>query len=491
MATVLAITGCSSSSDNSDDGSGQGPSGTVRVGIEEIPSQWVPGTDNGYAWVRVPYETLVGRAPDDPTQISPQLATKWEQTPESITFTLRDDVTFHDGTPFNAEAAKFNLEYVIEQAGPFSAGLSSISSIETPDELTLVLNLARPTQSLLSALTGRGGVMASPAAIEDGTIDDHPVGTGPWAYDQSLSVPGSEVGFSLYDGYWDIDNVGVRQIVLVAIDDSDARINALLTGEVDLGDVLVAQADQARDGGLEVDVFPGVHYGLLLLDRGPGGALEDLAVRRATCQSIDSEGLAAVGGGEYLTATNQRFQEGEYGHNGDIPPLKFDATAAEPQLDGVPPLTMLAFEQTQLFAEAISGMLGEVGVTLDVQTVTAGEYFTGWYAGTNSMGLGDNTDLTPEEWYTRWFAADAPGNPAGVESPELAAAAEKALAETGVAAAEPLWSDVMGIIAQESLVCNETIVNQAMGYKPGQVEGVQTVTWEASSVVFKSLRKGN
>ncbi|WP_158283001.1 ABC transporter substrate-binding protein [Nocardioides silvaticus] len=489
VAISLVLAGCSADGDGSGGSSGGGD--TIRVGIEEIPSQWLPGTDNGYAWVRVPYETLVARTADDPNEFVPQLAADWEIAADSLTFNLRDGVTFHDGTPFDAEAAKFNLEYVIEEQGPFSSGFDAVEEISAPDKHTLVLELSRPSQAVMSALTGRGGVMVSPTAIEDGIIKDHPVGTGPWAYDEDLSIAGSEIGFSRYDDHWDVDADVVDQVVLVAIDDSDARINALTTGEIDLGDVSVPQADQARSAGLTVDVYPGIHYGLLFLDRGPGGAVADVDARRAICQGLDVEGLAAAAGGEFLTATNQRFLEGEYGHNPDLPPIAFDPEQAEGTLDGrVPGLTMLAFEQSQQFAEALSGMLGEVGVDLEVQTVTAAEYFASWYDGAYSLGLGDNTELTPEEWYLRWFAANAPGNPAGVESETLDAAADAALAEPDPELAEPLWAEVMRIILEEEvLTCSEVLVNQAIGYDSDKIGGVRTVTWEPSSVEFTALER--
>lgn len=488
LVTLVALvaTACSSDDpDSPDGGGGSGANGTLRFGVEEYPSSWEPGADNGFAWIRVPYETLVARSADN--EIEPQLATEWEQTEAALTLTLRDDVVFHDGTPFDAEAAKVNLEHVRDQGGPFSAGLQVISSIDTPDETTLVLNLSTPSQSLLTTLTGRAGVMASPQAMEDGTIEDHPVGTGPWAYDADLSVPGTEIGFSLRDDYWDAANVGVEQIVLVAIDDTDARLNALSTGEVDLGDVNLAQAEQARAAGLELATFPGLHYSLMFFDRGPGGVVEDPAVRHAICDSIDTVGMAEVGGEEYLTATNQRFQKDEYGHSDEIPELNYDPEGAAPVLAGIDPLSMMAFEQNQPAAEGVAGLLEAVEVELDVQVVSAAEYFTGWYDGSHSIGLGDNSELTPEEWYRTWFAADAPNNPSGVESPELEAAAAAAQAEIDPAAAEPLWAEVMRVIDDEALQCNDTLVNQAVAWLPGRVDGVTTVDFEASSVVFKNL----
>ena len=489
----LGLAACSSSDDDSDppESSSGSASGTLRVGIEDYPTSWEPGVDNGYAWIRVPYETLVSRSPDGGGVLDPQLATEWEQADDTITFKLREGVTFQDGTTFDAEAAKFNLEYARDQGGPFSAGLQVIASIDTPDANTLVLNLSAPSQGLLTTLSGRAGVMASPQAMEDGTIKDHPVGTGPWAYNPDLSTPGTEVGFTLREDYWDLENVGVENLVLVSIDDPDARLNALMTGEIDLGDVNLAQADQAREGGLELATFPGVHYSVIFFDRGPGGAVEDPEVRHAICDSIDTEGLAALGGSDFLTAANQRFQEGDYGHSAEIPPLNYDPDGAAPVLQGTAPLSMMAFAENQPFAEAIAGGLDEVGVELNVDVVPAAKYFTGWYDGSYSIGFGDNSELTPEEWYKTWFAADAPNNPAGAESPELAAAAAAAMAESDPAAAEPLWVDVVTQIAEESLLCNNTLVNQGIGWLPGKVDGVTTVDWEASSVVFKNLTVGS
>ena len=130
------------------------------------------------------YNTLLALNPD--LSAAPELAERWETSADGrrLTLHLRRGVKFHDGTEFDAAAAKLNLERRLDPAvnSPQRGLLAGIvASLETPDNATLVINMKQPSPSLLGMLAQREGFIASPAAIQRFGKDfaTNPVGTGP------------------------------------------------------------------------------------------------------------------------------------------------------------------------------------------------------------------------------------------------------------------------------------------------------------------------
>ena len=115
---VLGLTACSAGSEDGADDAGQGQDASVSIGLAAVPANLDYTTTGGAAIFEAllynVYEGLVRL--DDEGEVEPLLAESWEISEDGTeyTFTLRDDVTFHDGTPFDAEIAKFSLERLDE-----------------------------------------------------------------------------------------------------------------------------------------------------------------------------------------------------------------------------------------------------------------------------------------------------------------------------------------------------------------------------------------
>ncbi len=140
---------------------------------------------------------------DENGNLLPCLATSWQYSPDykTLTLTLRQGVKFHDGTPFNAEAGKFDLE-MRRDVGKIS-DVASIASIDTVDNFTIRLNLSKPDPILLRTLGTGGTHITSPTAFKTMGKDwclTHSVGTGPFkfvSYQRSVSIK-----FERFDDYW-------------------------------------------------------------------------------------------------------------------------------------------------------------------------------------------------------------------------------------------------------------------------------------------------
>ena len=138
------------------------------------------------------YEGLIAYK-EDTLEFVPQLAESYEVSADQTvyTFKIRQNVKFTDGEPLNAAAVKFNIERQISVKQGIAFALSSVSSIETPDDFTVVLKLSAPFDAFLSAFAALYTVkMISPKAIRENEKDgdqaqawlrDNMVGTGPYA----------------------------------------------------------------------------------------------------------------------------------------------------------------------------------------------------------------------------------------------------------------------------------------------------------------------
>jgi peptide/nickel transport system substrate-binding protein len=188
------------------------------------------------------YEGLV-RYADGSLAVEPALATDWTISDDGLTYTfnLREDVEFHDGTPFNAEAVKFNFDRMLNEdhpyydTGPFplSFQLNAIQRTEVVDEFTVRLHLDQPYAPLLSNLAYPIGLLVSPEAVREheGELGRNPVGTGPyqfvgWESNRHVTVEANP-------NYWGPEP-GVDQIIFRPITDGNTRVNEMLAGNLDL-----------------------------------------------------------------------------------------------------------------------------------------------------------------------------------------------------------------------------------------------------------------
>jgi peptide/nickel transport system substrate-binding protein len=196
-------------------------------------------------------EELVGL--DDDGQPIPELATKWTTSDDgkTLTFTLRDDVTFTDGTPFDAAAVVANIEHVQDPATASSTGylaLQSIAKATATDDDTLTLSLSRPDSALLESFSQPWVGIESPKALEraQATNCESPVGTGPFAV--TGWKHGDRVTLERNADYTPLGGSTTKPrldgITWRFLPDSTSRYAALQSGQVDVIDN--AQPDQLK-----------------------------------------------------------------------------------------------------------------------------------------------------------------------------------------------------------------------------------------------------
>ncbi len=184
----------------------------------------------------------------------PWLAESWDISPDGLqyTFKLRQNVKFHDGTPFDAEAVKVNYERATLASSPYYdrtvAGLSAkvynyVAKGEVVDKYTWRLTLKSPVGEFIRLMADRVLLLVSPAALAKygpAGIVDNPVGTGPFTFVRR--VPGQRIELARNQNYWN-GAPYLDKVIMTFITDSQARLAALKSGDIDF--VLAMDPDQA------------------------------------------------------------------------------------------------------------------------------------------------------------------------------------------------------------------------------------------------------
>ncbi|QIX26505.1 hypothetical protein ncot_07720 [Nocardioides sp. JQ2195] len=229
----------------------------------------------------------------------PMLATEWEFSPDgkSLTLTLREGVTFSDGTPFDADAVKANLDNYIGATGTaLGANVAGIAKVEVVDPSTVKLDLKSASTTVLSALSSElGGVMISPKALGGKDLSTHPVGTGAYVIDEFQ--PGQKVTYKRRTdegGIWDPKTGQSATVSISTLGDTEATTNALKGGQADLI-VWSSGVDRFQtdidSGKLKHTVMDGVLNMVGLNFNHTRKPYNDQLVRQAVNYAIDREAL--------------------------------------------------------------------------------------------------------------------------------------------------------------------------------------------------------
>src|SRR5207244_233076 len=184
-----------------------GRAGRLRGALDADPPNMDPHRSTA-AVDRQVYQNLFDKLvdTDENLQIVPMLATAWTISADgkTVTLTLRQGVKFHDGTPFNAEAVKYNFDRMQDPNFPSArrSEVLPVQKVAVVDPYTVALSLEKPYSPLLYVLTDRAGMMVSPAeARKAGTnFALHPVGTGPFSFMEK--IPQDHITLVRNPDYW-------------------------------------------------------------------------------------------------------------------------------------------------------------------------------------------------------------------------------------------------------------------------------------------------
>jgi peptide/nickel transport system substrate-binding protein len=296
------------------------PPGTLYVALEAEPPELDPNLSSAYVDRQVMaslYDKLVDI--DEEGEIVPMLAKSYEVSDDDLvyTFHLREGIKFHDGTPFNAEAVKYNLDRYQEEDSVRSTEVELIESVEVVDPMTVRVTLSEPFAPFLAVLTDRAGIMASPKAIEEnnGRISKDPVGTGPFKFVER--VRGDHITVEKNPDYWREGLPKIDKIEYRGIEDENVQYQNLQSGELDLIDSIpfVEFKGLQESGDYKVSIESGLGYqGFFLNVTQP--PFDNKQLRQAVYRLVDREAIVKAVlrdvGGE---AGNSPFSEQSWAYS--------------------------------------------------------------------------------------------------------------------------------------------------------------------------------
>ncbi|WP_166459639.1 ABC transporter substrate-binding protein [Amycolatopsis pithecellobii] len=326
-ALAVAMSACAS-----ERGSGGGANDTFVFGAAGAPKNFDPiFNDDGESFrpARQMFDTLVTYKPGT-TQLEGALATAWSPSTDgkTWTFTLRQGVKFHDGTPFNAAAVCFNFDrwYNMKGAAAQSqmiyygdvfegfaknegdaTGTPVYKSCEAKDDYTAVLNLNKAKGAFPDAFGLTSLSISSPDALKKYNADNvtqsgdsftypeyanqHPTGTGPYKFD-SYDKTNKTVTLVRNDDYWG-EKAKTAKLIFKIIEDENARKQELAAGTID-GYDFPSPADYAslKDAGNQVLIRPAFNILYLGINQKNNPKLADVRVRKAIEYAINKDQLA-------------------------------------------------------------------------------------------------------------------------------------------------------------------------------------------------------
>jgi peptide/nickel transport system substrate-binding protein len=412
-------------------------------------------------------------------QIEPALAESWEIAQDGLTYTfrLRQGVKFHDGTPFDAEAVKFNFDRMLDDkhpqhdTGPFPLAFffSAVERTEAVDPHTVRFHLKEPYAPLLSNLAYPTGLLVSPAAVKKHgkEFGRQPVGTGPYRFAQWES--NAKVVVERNPEYWD-GAPALQAVIFRPITDANTRVTEMLAGGLDLMVEVPPDAVDLlrRAGEFTVQEQAGPHLWFLILNTREG-PFKDKRVRQAINYAIDKQALVdQVLQGTATVADTIVPAAFEWAHNDKIQPYPHDPARARELLREA---GAEKAEVTFLVAEGGSGMLSpvpmataiqadlaKVGMKANIQT-----YEWNTYLGLVNQGLAGKAGMAEMAWMTndpdtlpyltlRTEALPEKGgfNSGYNSSPEVDALLQEARQSTDQNARARLYRQVQEIVHEEA-----------------------------------------
>ncbi|XWN31243.1 MAG: ABC transporter substrate-binding protein [Devosia sp.] len=378
---------------------------TIGIG-EELPGfdGYTSTSRDGVVMTRHLFDMLVFRNPDT-FEYEPLLATSWEQVDDTtIEFKLREGVTFHDGSAFDAEDVAFTLNhYADPEAGARSqAAVSWIDRVEVVDPLTVRIISKGPFPAALEYVSGSLPIYPSDYVESVGwqEFSQAPIGTGPYMFS-----PGDANAFTLtaFDNYFEGGGKGTPSIETInvrIIPDTATRIAEIIGGGVDwIWNVPADQVTQLNTlPTVTAELGSTMRIALIALDAAgradENSPLKDVRVRRAINHAIDRDTIveALVGGdGEVVNVPCYPMQFGCDTNAATV--YEYDPDKARALLeeaghaDGFT-LRMSSFRD-RARAEAVQSYLDAVGITANIQMEQARASFSGWREGQLDAWYGD------------------------------------------------------------------------------------------------------
>ena len=389
------------------------------------------------------YDRLVQLSPDG--KIVPQLSTGWELSDDqmTLTFSIRDDVVFQDGTPVDAQAIadSVNRQRTLE-GSLYIASLSTVSSVDAPDATTVAVTLTEPDPTILYDLATMAGAVVNPSAIaDDSNLELEPAGSGPY---RLVSAGQDRIVFERNEDYFDPDVAKLARIEVLPIIDTTARLNAVRSGQADIGQFAGEQYAEVQSlvdsGEFALATYQTTNDAPIYLNSAVP-PLDDPQVRLALNLAVDRESINQNIFQGQCPAAGQVLPEGFVGYDPDIADYEFDPDRARELLAeaGVESITIdaltTASEPYNTIGQIVADMWSEIGLTVNYETLEPAAIRGTFREGVAAAASQAMSVASPDPSAVMEALILGPDNPGGAVPDETFAA------DAATAKALPLGSD--------------------------------------------------
>jgi peptide/nickel transport system substrate-binding protein len=414
---------------------------TLRIGLAEDPDILDPTMGRTYVG-RIVFAAFCDKLfdIDEKLNIVPQLALSYSTSDDGkeMAIKLRPGVKFHDGEPFDAEAAKFSLERHLTFPGSFrKPELATVDHVDVVDPLTIKLVLKTPFSPLIAQLTDRAGMMVSPKAAKEAgdRFGLKPVCAGPYKFVERVQQ--DRIVGERFADYWNKDNVFIDRVVFLPIVDATVRLANLKSGGLDLIErVLATDIKEVRaDTRLKLSTALELGYFGITInianDKSKGPLSQSEKVRQALSLSIDREALTqVVFNGEFIPGNQWVSPEHPY-YQKNFPIPKRDIAKAKALLKesgATLPVTVdfmvTKGAENEAVAQVIQSMAAEAGIDMKIRLIEFATSFKQTQAGEfQAFSIGWSGRIDPDGNSYVFMRTKAPQNDGGYSNAE----ADKAL----------------------------------------------------------------
>lgn len=391
-------------------------SGDITVALEAEATSldpWNSTDSNTLHILSTMFEGLLTLDADG--EVIPVLATDYKLSDDakSLTFHLRKDVRFHDGTPFDAQVVKNNLDYVRnkEHGMARASFFGFIKEITVVDPYTVTVTANEPDSAMVAYMAHPSASFKSPKELQkkiddpNYNLDRNPVGTGPYQFHEWKN--GQYVKVTAFSDYWDKEKMAkLASIQFKPVTEASTRVNMLKAGEVDI--VTSLPTLDARNMGSDpsLDVYSGPSLNMLYVGMNTKlDKYKDKRVRQAMNYAMNKEQLISQVADGFGTAADSPLSPLVKGY-AKQQSYDYDVDKAKTLLKeaGYPngfTATLWTRNSTEFvaIAENIKIQLQNVGIKVEVQAYESGTLF-------EKLDAGEGTDLYIGRWGTGTAEAD-------------------------------------------------------------------------------------
>ena len=471
---ALALTSCSSAGSSSSSGATQpADDQNLTFGVSGEFPVLKTGTNQGnLGWTQA---ALIHRgllSYDETGEVVPALAKSFDIVDlATYSFTLHEGLTFHDGSPITSTTVADTLNYLAsaESGSSGYAAFQHITSVDTPDELTVVVHLDANNSSFPQYLADPTAAIVPESSLNAETPNT--IGAGPFQIVDQQEGVGTTL--ERFDGYYDADNVQLDSIDVRYYADGTARTNALLSGDVDLIDYVPWEQFSTIEGdsNLVLTSQPGpLIYVQFNTTEGP---FADPQVREAVAMAVNRDNInTTVLEGNGTPVYGVAIPGGEFDTPAATEMYEYDPEAAKEILAdaGYPDGFTAELSATSQYAFlqdagiSVQADLAEIGIDVTLNTPDWPTYTQNAAAGNYEIGVvGGGGTLNDPAYLVPWLGGAASYvNSFGFDDPALNEALQAGISAADTTAREDAYNTAFGIIKEQTPIVQ--LIQRAQGF---------------------------